>query len=185
MSFHVVFKHIHTQTRAQKIVCSITNHLTPVNILPYHFYILKSNVFLHSQDILPVRGCLGQFPAQLSPAEPCHSLWREDLHDPVSLSGGQPCLFLNDWFFRGRFYSTDVCANLSPAAWSLHPACHHYQGHLHGLLLQRCEDLSSTLPEEPVRQWLLQNPWLVGKREREREFILFLLPQKSSNVSDG
>jgi len=51
---------------------------------------VKSNVFLLSQDVLPVRGCLGQFPAQLSPVEPCHSLWRENLHDPVSLFGGQP-----------------------------------------------------------------------------------------------
>lgn len=31
---------------------------------------------------------MGQLPAQLAPAKPSHSLWREDLHDPVCISGG-------------------------------------------------------------------------------------------------
>lgn len=40
------------------------------------------------QDLLPLRGSLGQFNAQLAAPEQSHSIRGEDLHDPLRLPGG-------------------------------------------------------------------------------------------------
>lgn len=41
-----------------------------------------------SQDLLPLRGSLGQLNAQLTAPEQSHSVRGEDLHDPLRLPGG-------------------------------------------------------------------------------------------------
>lgn len=55
---------------------------------------------LFFQDLLSFWGCVGQLSAQLPPAQQSHSLWREDLHDPVCVPGGQSlptlwCIFFH------------------------------------------------------------------------------------------
>lgn len=44
------------------------------------------------QDFLSLWGGVGQLSAQLPSAQSSHSIWREDLHDPVCVSGGQSLL---------------------------------------------------------------------------------------------
>lgn len=65
---------------------------------------------------------------------------------------------------RGGRNHLDVCSLCasSVAAGPLHPARHHHQRHLHGLLLQRRQDLAASLPQEPVWERILQNSRLVG-----------------------
>lgn len=54
------------------------------------FYLVSASF----QDLLPVRGCVGQLHAQLSPAQPGHPVPREDLHDCLSLHRGERFLKL-------------------------------------------------------------------------------------------
>lgn len=94
--------------------------------------------YFPSQDLLPLRGGVGQLPAQLPPAEQSHSIRGEDLHDSVCISGGQSlfCGFISAFIWMSKHLTCFLC--LLFTAGPLHPACHYYQRHLHGLLLPRC-----------------------------------------------
>lgn len=105
----------------QVIQCSTVKrvllHLLPVLYVDYVLYLYVGHVFvsvvflllihdhlIHEvslllvsrfddlQDVLSVRGGVGQLHAQLPAPEPCHAIRRENLHHSVSVPGGKTCV---------------------------------------------------------------------------------------------
>lgn len=99
-----------------------------------------------SQDLLSLRGSMGQLNAQLAAPKQSHSVRGEDLHDPLRLPGGTVRSALS------RVYPALLGAVTPPlgADGELHPTCGHHQRRLHGVSLPRCKALRLPFHPEPL-----------------------------------